>query len=128
MTIVAAVIHDQALQLILLLALLAALLDLVAGVIAAARTRTLSLDRIAAFVGSHILMRVVPIAAVAAFASVLSAALATFGTDARTAFLEGIAAASWGASWLAIGAYLAETLGSLGVSVPTAVRGPRGDG
>lgn len=123
MSIVGAVIHDQALQLILLLALLAALLDLLTGVMAAVRTHELSLDRVAGFVGSHILMRVVPIAAIAAFASVLSAALVTFAVDERSGFLEGIAVAAWGAAWAAIAAYLAETLGSLGVNVPTAVRG-----
>lgn len=127
MTIVTAVIHDQALQLILLVSLLAALLDLVAGVVAAAREHRLSLDRIAGFVGSHILMRVVPIAAVASFASVLSAAIASLGTS-DPAFLDGIAVAAWAAAWAAVSAYLAETLGSLGVSVPTAVRGPRGEG
>lgn len=125
MSVVAAVVHDQALQLILLLALLAALLDLLVGVIAAARDHALSLDRIAAFVGSHVLMRVVPIAAVSAFASILSAALATFAVDESSAFLAGLAAAAWAAAWAGIAAYLAETLGSLGVNVPTALRGPR---
>lgn len=126
MAIVGAVIADQALQLILLLALLAALLDLLTGVIAAARAHELSADRIAAFVGSHVLMRVVPIAAVSAFASVLSAALATLAAGGQTALLEGLAAASWAAAWAAIAAYLAESLGSLGVNVPAAVRGPKG--
>ena len=122
MAIVAAVTHDTALQLILLLALLAALLDLVSGVLAAARAGTLSLDRVAGFVGSHVLMRVVPIAAVSAFASVLSAALASLADP--TAALDGIAAAAWATAWAATGAYVAETLGSLGVNVPAVVRGP----
>lgn len=123
MSIVAAVVHDQALQLIMLLALLAALLDLLTGVIAAARKGELTPAKIADFVGSHILMRVIPIAAVAAFASILSAALVTFAVDEQSAFLAGIAVAAWGAAWAAIAAYLAETLGSLGVNVPTALKG-----
>lgn len=125
MTVVTAVIADQALQLVVLLTLLAALLDLVTGVLAAVREHRLSLDMIAGFIGNHILMRVIPTVALASFASVLSAALATYAATEQTAMLSGVAAAAWAAAWAACAAYVAECLDSYGVNLRVAVRGVR---
>lgn len=124
MSIVQAVIDDQVLALILLVTLLAALLDLVGGVLAAVRSGTFTLGRIADFVGDHVLMRVIPIAALATFASVLSAALAGLPAgDTTSGVLSALPPTVWAAVWAAAIAYVAETLASLGVTVPVAVRG-----
>jgi hypothetical protein len=78
----------------------------------------LSLAAIADFVGSHILMRVLPIIALAAFASALSAALANPAAGAP-ATLTALPALAWVAAWTALAAYALETFGSLRDNVQT---------
>ncbi len=73
--------------------------------------------------GSHILMRVLPIVALSAFASALSAALADPAAGAPTT-LTALPALAWVAAWTALGAYALETFGSLRDNVQTIAAPP----
>jgi hypothetical protein len=117
------IIHDQALQAILVLALIASLADLAAGVIAAVVSHTFSVSKIAEFLSTHVLGRVIPIVAVAFVASALSAAVG--GIGAAPAVLATAVGAAWATAWAGVIAYVLETLASLGVHVQT-VTTPQG--
>lgn len=115
MSLVSAILHDPTLQLIALVAILAALAELVVAVTAALRRGTFALDRVAQFLGGHILGRVLPIVALGALAAALEHGTATM-TDipaALTALLLSVKAAAIAG----VLAYALETFGSLQTTV-----------
>lgn len=117
MTIITAIVRDETLAAIVTLAIVAALADFACGVIAALRAGTFNFRELAQFVGTHLLARVVPIAAVAFVASALSAALA--GIHNAPAVLVAAPDAAWAAAWAAVIAYVLETVSSLTDSLGT---------
>ena len=115
---ITAIVGDTALQSIVLLTLIAGLGDLATGVIAALRSGAFSVDKVATYIGGHLLMRALPIILVATLASLLSAAVA--GIPAPPVVLTGGIAAAWAAAWAGVIAYVLETLGSLQTNIRTA--------
>lgn len=119
MDMISTIVHDQALQQILLLALIAMVADVVVNILRALREKDpetgrmlFSLQYVAEFLGSHVLQRVGPIAALAILGASLSATISP--TDANVPLtLTGLSMGAWGAAWAALAAYLLETYNSL---------------
>lgn len=118
---VTAILHDVALQGVILLTLIAALGDFGTGVLSALRSGAFKLDLLAGFVASHLLARALPIILVAGLASILSAAVS--GIENAPAVLTGAIAAAWAAAWAGTLAYLLETLASLQSNIKVAAGG-----
>lgn len=111
------ILQDQTLQLIALVAIVAALADLLVAVSAAIARKDFDLAVVADFLATHVLARVVPIVGLAFLASALD-----HGTDAMTdvpAALQALIPATWAAALAGVAAYAAETFASLRQTVAT---------
>lgn len=108
-------VHNQTLQLLLIVCLLLAAADFVVGAVAAIRSHTWSADYIATWIESHLLQRVFPIVILASVAATLSAALTGFPDADQGAKLALSAAGTtaWGVSLTAFVSYAIESLKSL---------------
>ena len=112
MDLILAVVEDPAVRLIIELALLVAAADVVVGILKAIRTGTFTRDAVAQFLGNHVLGRIIPIAALAVFASGLTFALGHAPARVPTD-LSVMGSAMYIASWAALAAYALETSKSL---------------
>jgi hypothetical protein len=127
MTLIRFVLADQAVGYITMLTILCALADLASGVIAALRAGDFSLAKIAQFLGDHVLIRVIPIVFGALFASSIGFVLNATGGNVvpEGSILRTLPPLLWAATWTGLGAYVLETLASLGVNVKTIQTGVR---
>jgi hypothetical protein len=117
----AALLEDQTLQLVVLLALLCALADWIAGTLASFRAGTFDWAHLADWLRNHLVLRVFPIVALAVLSAAINATLAGFpNADAalRTT-MQASATAAFAGSLAALLSYGAETLQSLGQNVAT---------
>lgn len=118
MTLLSAILHDPTLQLIALVAFLSMLADLVVALTVALRRGTFELDRIAQFLGGHVLARVIPIVGLGALAAALEHGTATMPDvpPPLTALLLSVKAGAVAG----VVAYALETFGSLQATVKPA--------
>jgi hypothetical protein len=107
-TLITAIVSDPTLQLVALVAIVAALADLAMGVVVALKRGSFALDEVATFLGTHVLARVLPILSLAAIASALS-----HGTTNPPAALATLIAGTWAAALAGVLAYAGETVASL---------------
>lgn len=114
---VLSILQDQTLQLIALVAVAAALADLLVAVAASVRRREFDLAVAADFLATHVLARIIPIVGLAFLASALA-----HGTEGMTDVPEALTlliAGTWAAALAGVIAYAGETFASLRQSVGT---------
>ena len=105
------ILQDQTLQLIALVAVVAALADLLVAVSAAIARKDFDLAVVADFLATHVLARVIPIVGLAFLASAL-----VHGTASMVevpAALQTLIAATWAAALAGVIAYAGETFAIL---------------
>lgn len=115
MTLTLAILQDPTLQLIALVAIAAALADLLVAVTAAIARKDFDLAVVADFLATHVLARVIPIVGLAFLASALDHGTASM-VDVPAA-LRALVATTWAAALAGVIAYAAETFASLRQSV-----------
>ena len=105
------ILQDQTLQLIALVAVVAALADLLVAVSAAIARKDFDIAVVADFLATHVLARVIPIIGLAFLASAL--AHGTEGIQDVPDALKALVATTWAAALAGVIAYAAETFASL---------------
>jgi hypothetical protein len=120
------ILHDQTLQLVLLLAVICALADWVTATLAAVRTHTFAVTYVDEWAHSHLLGKVFPIVALALAAAAINASLAAFPTADSTlrTTMSASAGAAWIASLAALATYAASTLAALTNTLPLIANPP----
>lgn len=112
---VVSILQDQTLQLIALVAIVAALADLLVAVSAAVRRREFDVAVVADFLATHVLARIIPIVGLAFLASALA-----HGTEGMASVPEALTlliAGTWAAALAGVIAYAGETFASLRQSI-----------
>mgnify|MGYP006935481848 CR=1 FL=1 len=115
MSLVSAIVNDPTLQLIALVAVVAALADLAVSVTAAIARHGFDVNVLADFLATHVLARVIPIVSLAGLAAALSHG--TAGMDNVPGALTALIGTTWAASLAGVVAYAAETFASLQQSI-----------
>ena len=112
MTLISAIVHDQSLQLIALLALVAGLADWAVAVVRALRDRVFSLQLVAEYLTGHVILRFAPIVLLAFIGAALSSVMAA-SSESFPPELSILAGTVTVAAWAGLLAYLGETVASL---------------
>lgn len=110
-----AIAHDQTLQSILLICLVAALADFVAAVLASLATHSFNALLVSNFVTTHLLNKVLPLVLLAIVASLLGHI--TDGLPDAPVLLTTAVGAAWTAAVAGVIAYVVTTLASLQATV-----------
>lgn len=117
MSLIRDIINDQVLATIIVFAFVLAVIDVIAGIVAAIKSGNFSWGRVADFIPNHVLVAVLPIVAVSVLASACSAVLHNVPDAPQP--IPMLPAVLWLAAWGMVIAYLIDTLNSLGVHVNT---------
>jgi len=120
--VILAIVNDDAVRIIVQLTLLLAFADVVVAILAAIRAKDFTRDRIAEFLGNHLLAAVLPIVTMAVLASGIAAATESGSVPADIAILTG---GFWLAARGGLTAYGLSVTKSLQDNLPTVASGSR---